>query len=208
MQITVIIRRSLSSMMMMLSLFHLTGCHLIKLPEPEPPTAVYIGVQANSPTQTSLAHDFLYQVARKTRANQWMVIDVMRSGEGDNVFSNPPTRRAIQEIMTHFETETESGDRAVVQSFNHLVELAIENQGRSFHGYLVTSGTSNPTTLKELRELATKLADQNLPNVHVYVVGLSASSRIKMSEAMKPLACCVQFAGESDAEWVQLVRQF
>jgi hypothetical protein len=207
-QITIITRRLLSPVLLMFSLAHLPGCQFLKLQEPEPPTAIYIGVQANSPTHTSLAQDLLYQVARKTHANQWIVIDLMRSEKGDNLFSSPPTRRAIQEVMTHFEAETESSDRAIIQSFNHLVELAIEKQGRSFHGYLVTSGTSNPATLNELRSLATKLADQKLPNVHVYVVGLSANNRIKMSEAMKPLARCIQFAGESDTEWVQLVKQF
>jgi hypothetical protein len=171
--------------------------------------AIYLAIAPDSAADFALGQDVLHEIAGKTAAHQWLVVDVLQGDTVANVYSNQPTRRAVQEIMTQLHDPIESSDRALLQAFQRLENLIAAHQGRkSFHGYLITAGTHDPATLAAIQAVCAKLAQTHPTNAHLYVLGVAADRRLKLAAALGPLRERVQFAGTADSEWIQLVRQF
>ena len=194
------------------NLAHLTNGQLLSLlpgGQATAQTAIYLAIAPNSAADLALVQDVLHEVSRKTAAHQWLVIDVLKQDNVENVFSNQPTRRSVQEIMGQLQQPTLSSDRALIQAFNRLENLATLNQGRKiFHGYIVTAGAQTPAALMAIRTACREFAQKNLANTHLYVLGLAADKRLQLADALTTMSDHVQFAGTSDSEWLQLVRQF
>jgi hypothetical protein len=85
--------------------------------------AIYLAIAPHSAADFALGQDVLHEVAGKTAAHQWLVVDVLQGDTVANVYSNQPTRRAVQEIMAQLHEPIESSDRALLQAFQRLENL-------------------------------------------------------------------------------------
>ena len=169
---------------------------------------VYIALQPDSPEMVSLDEDILDKLSKQAWDNKWIVVDVARGSTVENIYSSGGSRRAIQELIDLVKA-TPSDDQALIQSVQRCLDQARGNGGRRpVHCLIVTPGTSNPSTHQSIYYLCDKLAKANIPNVHLYFVGVSPSNRIPLASAVKPIAGYVNSAGDSDFEWGELLTQF
>lgn len=189
----------------------LTSCSRISLLDSDSQSVgslVYIALQPNSPEMLALNEDILDKISKQSWDNKRIVLDIAKGSTVENVYSSGGSRRAIQEIIDQIK-EIPSDDGALTQSVQRCLDQARDSAGRrQVHCLIVTPGTSNPSTHQSIHYLCDKLAKANIPNVHLYFVGVSPSNRIPLATAVKPIAGYVNSAGDNDSEWGELITQF
>jgi hypothetical protein len=105
---------------------------------------------------------------------------------------------------------TPSTETALVNGIQRLRDrIQALPKGQELHFYLVTEGTTNPTVTSRIQAITASLADEDLSQTHIYVIGLSEKNRLEFSTAFHPIAERMIFtSSNSDGEWHPLVRKF
>lgn len=199
--ITQLQRGALSLGMMLLTA--IGGC-----PQPQPLSeVVYFAIETTSSQETELAEDALYEISRKARHEQFLIIDLVRPTELNNVLSSQPTRRAVQDVVPQLKLAP-TNDEARLKIFQRVLDLARQHKGkRPIHAYVLMAGTQDTRTLSAIQSVCEEIAKQKA-DIHLYVIGLAEEHRLRMSPSVNPLGDRVQFAGSQDSEWLPLLKKF
>lgn len=176
-------------------------------------------LQPNTPETARITEDLIYLVSRRVRPKHHIEISRLSGDSGLEVFySSSANRRAIQEL--HWELDgdpgtaelapTPSSEEALVPGVQRLRDrIRALTPGQELHFYLVTEGTGSTVIISQLTEITESLADEDLGQVHVYVIGLNESNRFSFPSAFHPIAEHVSFSSSNiDNEWIPLLRKF
>jgi len=163
--------------------------------------------QANSPEAADLVKNFLYQLGRKVKPGQRLVLHRLKGQQVEALYSNNfNARRDLNELHSQLES-VPSDDQALVQGFQIAKEEAIKNMGvRPIDIFIVSEGTSNPASLKEINYICSKIAEANVPKLHLHLIGLAPDKRILMANAIQPMGKHARSAGTGDSEWLQILN--
>lgn len=174
-------------------------------------------LQPNSPQTAEQVENFLDRLSRKVHPNRWFVVHRLKGQQVEALYSNIANgRRSLLELYPQLDSNrltqqlepVPSDDRALVQAFQIAKEEAINNSNRRrIYIYLLTPGTSNPSTLTEIHHICEKLAEAKVPNLHLYLVGLAPENRMSMANAIEPMGEHARSAGTNDSEWIQLLNE-
>lgn len=168
---------------------------------------VYFAVEMASPQEAELAEDALYEISRKAHHNQFLIIDLVKSKELNNILSSQPTRRSVQDVLPQLETAPVD-DQAKIKIFQRVLDLIRQHKGkRPLYVYVLTAGTQDTKTLSAIQSVCEEIAKQKA-DVNIYVIGLAKEHRLKMSPSVSPLGDRVRFAGSQDSEWLPLLKKF
>lgn len=179
---------------------------LAKCKENTSSTIVVIS-QANSPESAQLVQDFFYHLSRKAKPGQRLVLHRLKGQQVETLYSNNfNTRRDLNELHSQLES-VPSDDQSLVQGFQIAKEEAIKNMGlRPIDIFIVSEGTSNPASLKEISHICSKIAEAKVPNLHLHLIGLAPDKRILMANAIQPMGKHARSAGKGDSEWLQILN--
>jgi len=164
----------------------------------------YIALETNSPEITELSQNILYSLSRRTK-NQWTVVDIFAGEKVQNLYSRPARRRDFEALAQQVKVMP-SSEGALIQAIQRLKDEVEQNKQQSISGFIVTKGTANLSTLKEIHRICQKLAQTSSTKVHIAIIGLSSENRLPMSTAVAPLSRNVQFSGTTEQEWQQLIK--
>jgi hypothetical protein len=174
-------------------------------------------LQPNSPQTAEQVGDFLDRLSRKVHPDRRFVVHRLKGQQVEPLYANIASgRRSLLELYSQRDSNPStqqlepvpSNDRALVQAFQIAKEEAIDNSNRRrIYIYLVTPGTSNPSTLTEIHHICEKLAEAKVPNLHLYLVGLAPENRLPMANAIAPMGKHARSAGTNDSEWIQLLNE-
>jgi thymidylate synthase len=173
---------------------------------------IYVALQNNSPENAVLSEDFLYKLARRAK-RQFFVIDQLKQDQVHNIYSNPANRRSIQQIEIDPNPNTKnieftpSNDQALIQAFQRINDLTDRATEQPLYVYILTPGTTDITTLNQIKYLCEKIAQKpNSNNVHIHLIGLNPHNRVPTSTALSPVKANAKSAGIAYEEWNQFLR--
>jgi hypothetical protein len=174
--------------------------------------------QPNSPEMAQMTEDVLDRVARQVRNHHRVEISLL-VGAGDIhvPFSGQANRRTIRTLFEELDGDrsqsgispTPSSDQALTPGVKRLLErVKYSAEPQELHFYLVTQGTSNPAVISQIRAITTELAEHDLSQTQVYLIGLNPEHRVAFADAFNPIRQVVKSATANDGEWLPLVRSF
>lgn len=185
----------------------LIGC------EPEIKPTIYVALQTNSSENAELAENFMYSLSRQAK-RQSFIIDQLKQDQANNIYSNPANRRGLQQIKVDPDPTTKivepiySNDQALIQAFQRINDLTDSADVQPLYVYILTSGTTDPNTLNNIKYLCEKIAKKaNSQNLHVYLIGLNPHNRVPTATALSPIKANSKSAGISYEEWNQFLRE-
>lgn len=163
--------------------------------------------QANYPESAQLVQDFFHHLSRKAKPGQRLVLHRLKGQQVEALYSNKfPTRRDLQDIYPQLQA-VPSDEQALVQGFQIAKDEAIKNMGvRPIDIFIFSEGTSNPASLKEINYICSKIAEANVPNLHLHLIGLAPDKRLLMANAIQPMGKHARSAGKGDSEWLQILN--
>ncbi len=128
---------------------------------------VYLGIQANTKATAQLTEDLLHAIGKRTKGNL-MSIDLLKGDSAQTIYSNPISKQTLQELWEKIEPNPNtpemdiipSSDRALVAGLQRFKDLAQANPNQEFHAYILTPGTTDQTTLEQIKTICQELASQ------------------------------------------------
>ena len=162
---------------------------------------IYIALQTNSPEMTDFVQSFLDLAARQTN-NQLTSIDLFAGDKVENLYSQTASRRQLQELIEYLNTQP-SSDKALIQAMQRFKDEVEQNPTRPIYGYIVTQGTADPASIRQICE---KLTQTDSNKAHLFIIGLAKENRLPMSKAFAPMRKNMQFAGTNQQEWEELMQ--
>ncbi|MCX7592373.1 MAG: hypothetical protein N2235_01185 [Fischerella sp.] len=166
---------------------------------------VYIALETNSQETTELSQNILYWLARR-KQNQWkwVAIDILIGKRVENLYSQAAKHRDLEVLGEQVKT-VRSSDQALIQAIQRFKDEIEQSQQQPVYGFIVTKGTTNPSSLDVIRQICQKLAANGPLKARITMIGLSSKNRLLMSEAFAPIRGNVQFAGATEEEWKKLL---
>lgn len=189
------------------ALIALAGCS--SCPDLTPPT-VYVGVQANTEEEKTLAKSFLYEAYKESKDGNTFIVDLLKGDTTVRLLSKSSIdREAILKAIEKVE-DTQSTDLAITSFFQRVKDLSeYENSDEELHAYLISSGTSNEATLTSISKTLEDLGNSDhQDNVYLYVLGLSEDNRLNISDSLNPLRERAEAVGVDPSEWQSLSTQY
>lgn len=147
---------------------------------------VYVAYQVNTPVAVKLATYLNYDLSRQLNSEQRLNVDVLQGERIENVYSNLAQPSDMQQLNQYFHLLA-SDDTALVQAVQRVANLAAQKGQHRLNALIVTTGTSNPTTIKAIQSITQKMADQKLGNVQIYLMGLTPTNKLSTSAAFHPV---------------------
>lgn len=164
----------------------------------------YIALEANSRETAELSQNILYRLGGRIK-NQWATVDIFVGNKVQNLYSHAARRRDLEALSQRVNI-IPSSDEALIQAIQRFKDQVEHNKQRSIYGFIVTKGTSNPSTLAAIRQICRKLAQTNSTKMHIAIIGLALENRLPMSTAVASVHDNVQFTGTAEEEWIQLMK--
>lgn len=185
----------------------LVGCS--PCPDQKLPS-VYIGIQANTKEDVDLARDFLYQTYRESNGGNMFHVDLLQGDTTVRLLSKSSIDRDVIVDTANRITETQSTDSAITSFFQRIEDFSeYRTENEELHAYFIGTGTSGNTTLTDINRILKEVDGINdQEDVYIYLIGVSAENRLKMSDALNPLRETVQSSGRDYSEWKDLVTQY
>lgn len=177
---------------------------------------VYLGIQANTKATAELTEDLLHSIGKRTKGNL-MSIDILKGDSAQTIYSNSISKQTLQELREKIDPNPNtpkmdiipSSDRALVAGLQRFKDLARANPNQEFHAYILTPGTTDETTLEQIKTICQELASQTQGDrFHIYLLGLTEENRLKTVSALHPIRANAYSAGQSFSEMQKLIRQF
>lgn len=188
-------------------LMALVGCS--PCPEQNLPS-VYIGVQANTEEDVALAKDFLYQAYKESKGGNTFHVDLLQGDTTVRLLSKADIDRSVIVDTANRISETQSTDLAITSFFERLKDLSeYKSENEELHAYFIGTGTSGETTLTDISEILKAVDDgTSQADTNIYLIGVSAENRLKMSDALNPIRESVRSSSRDYSEWKDLVTQY
>ena len=164
----------------------------------------YIALEANSPETAELSQNILYRLGRQIK-NQWTAVDIFVGNKVQNLYSHAAKRRELEALSQQVNV-IQSSDKALIQAIQRFKDEVEQNKQQSVYGFIVTKGTSNPSTLAAIRQICQKMAQTNSTKMHLAIIGLASENRLPMSTAVASIHYNVQFTITAEVEWIQLMK--
>jgi hypothetical protein len=164
---------------------------------------IYYKAMTNTKAEQKTASQVLMSLARGN--SRKITIDQANGDQLDTHYSSDHNRPAIQDLAKQLSI-VPAGDQAIVLGFQRLHTFGGKNNryaNNYLQAYIVTTGTSDPAILQKLTSAANELKD--FACLQVNVIGLDKTHRLKMAEALKPLADRLRFSSSNYQEWKHLV---
>ncbi|MDF5730604.1 MAG: hypothetical protein PUP92_21920 [Rhizonema sp. PD38] len=164
----------------------------------------YIALEANSQETAELSQNILYRLGRRIK-NQWTAVDIFVGNKVQNLYSHAARRQDLEALSQRVNV-IQSSDKALIQAIQRFKDQVEQNKQQSVYGFIVTKGTSNPSTLAAISQICQKLAQTNSTKMHIAIIGLASENRLPMSTAVASVHDNVQFTSTAEVEWIQLMK--
>jgi hypothetical protein len=138
-----------------------------------------------------------------TKQGSQVTVDQIDGNQLNTLYSSHVDRKALQQIGKNWTKVAVNGD-GLVAAFQRIHNLNEVTAQVGLQAYLITPGTSDPQVLAKLTSTAQEL--KNHTCIQVNVIGLDKVNRLKMAEALKPIANRLRFASDNRKEWQQLLN--
>jgi hypothetical protein len=162
----------------------------------------YAGMANNGAEQKTNAK--LLSILAKIDSHK-ITIDQVNGNQLDTLYSSNHNQRAVQDIGKKWPI-VPATDPGIVAPFQRLRTFGSQGnryQNSYLQAYIVTTGTSDPATLAKLGSAAREL--QGFTCLRINVIGLDKAHRLKMSEALSPVADRLHFSSSNYQEWQNLI---
>jgi hypothetical protein len=162
------------------------GLNCIK-PEPEKEQMMIHAIyQLNSKRSVGLSQLFTHKMARKLRHRHRLNVDVMSGDVVKNYYSLAANQRGILALKEYLKP-TDSSNVALVQAVQRVREATRKlKEGQSLVVFLLTEGTDDPKTLREIRNVVQGISSQQ-GKFKLYLMGLDPQYKLKTVKAFHPI---------------------
>jgi hypothetical protein len=148
----------------------------------------YVAYQLSSPEEIQFAQWVNEDLMRVLESDSLMNVDILKGDKAENLHNGPVDRRALKMLATQSLNEKEeSSDKALIQAVQRAVNLALDKHQGRLNALIVSTGTSDPGTIRTIRYIAQTALKKGLKNFRLYLLGLSDSHKLPMAEGLKPL---------------------
>jgi hypothetical protein len=182
------------SLLALTVILFLVGCSAAKT---KPKRTVFIALETNNEEEKMLSQTILHEYSRRVRSHPETVIDFFADSDVLNIFSGKVSNEALKEAMSKLRL-IPSNDKALVEAVKRAV-LVGQEKGKT-HAVIVTSGTRNTDTIREITEVTRTIH----PETTILVIGLDPKNRLPMSKGFSHARGNVKFAA-LESEWLELV---
>jgi hypothetical protein len=168
----------------------------------------YIALETKSPEMQKLSRNVMFYLSRRSH-QQWVAVDLFAGSTVQNLYSNQASRQSLQALI-HQIAINESSDQALIQAVQRFKDEVEQNPEKSIYGLIITQGSSNPETLKNIGTICQKLSKLSQANkqqtLRLHLIGLAPEHRLAMSQAVSSMGDRVHFASRTYEEWNQLIQ--
>lgn len=160
-----------------ISLFGLTKLSLISS-QSKPQIQVYIAYELKTEKAVNFVTDINDKFVR-TNLEYPMNVDILKARQISNIYGIS-SQGSLRDIGKDLQI-IRSDDQALIQAINRVKGLINEKQ--ELHAFIVSEGTNDKSTIKQIQNIAQEIAKKKPTNFHLYLMGVNPDFKIEFSDA-------------------------
>lgn len=160
-----------------ISLFGLTKLSFISS-QSKPQIQVYIAYELKTEKAVNFVTDINDKFSR-TNLEYPMNVDILKDRQVSNIYG-VSSQGSLRDIEKDLQV-IRSDDQALIQAINRVKGLINEKQ--ELHAFIVSEGTNDKSTIKQIQNIAQEIAKKKPTNFHLYLMGVNPDFKIEFSDA-------------------------